>query len=83
MKAFLSGLVGITFINLVPYIMALFMLMTRESSIVFSIFSIIQSIFSIPTSLIGFALQYDLGEVWWVILNSILFVISGVVIIKD
>lgn len=83
MKAFFSGLAGITFINLVPYIMALFMLITSESSVAFSIFSIIQSLFSIPTSLIGFALQYDLGEIWWVILNSIIFVISGVVIIKD
>jgi ABC-type tungstate transport system substrate-binding protein len=83
MKAFFSGLAGITFINLVPYIMALFMLMTNESSIAFTVFIIIQSLFSIPTSLIGFALQYDLGEIWWVILNSIIFIGSGVVIIKD
>jgi len=52
--------------------MSLFILMSEEGSIMASIFLIIRALFSIPTSLIGFALQYDLGEFWWVIVNVLL-----------
>lgn len=83
MKKFFGALAAICFVNLVPFIMALFMLFTKDSSTTYKIFSSIQSLFSIPTSLIGYALQYDLGDVWWVILNIFGFIGSLVLIKLD
>lgn len=83
MKKIFGTLAAICFVNLVPFIMALFMLFTKDSSTTYNLFSIIQSLFSIPTSLIGYALQYDLGDVWWVILNILGFIVSIVVVIKE
>lgn len=81
-KGLLVGLALICFLNLIPYIMALLMLFTEETSITYSLFHIVQNIFSIPTSIIGFALQYDLGEVWWVILNIVILIIATIAIVK-
>ena len=71
MKGIFGTISLICLVNLVPFIMTVFMLVTNETSNLYSVFLSIRSLFSIPTSLIGFALQYDLGEVWWIILNML------------
>jgi hypothetical protein len=83
MKKIFGTLALICFVTLVPFIMALFMLFTKDSSMTYNILSSIQSLFSIPTSIIGFALQYDLGDVWWVVVNALLFILSIVITFKN
>ena len=80
MKKIIGTLVAVCLINLVPFIMTVLMLLTKNPSNVYSIFLSIRSFASIPTSLVGFVLQYDLGEVWWVILNILVFGICIAVI---
>ena len=82
MKGLFGTIAGICAINLVPFLMTIFLLFTKDASLMNSIFDSIRSLSSIPTSLFGFALQYDLGDVWWVILNIVILAIS-IVILKS
>ncbi len=62
MKAFFETLAGICIINLTPSLMAFLMFFVKKTSTLYLLLNSIKSLFSIPTSLIGFALQYDLGD---------------------
>lgn len=69
MKGILSAVALFCFINLVPYILSIFLLILSTESTLFSIINAIKSLLEIPTSFIWFIIQKDLGDIWWIILN--------------
>ncbi len=64
------------YINLVPYICKLVLLLLEEGTLIFSFVQICKSLFEIPTSFIWSIIQTDLGDVWWVILNILGLVVT-------
>ncbi|ERJ12508.1 hypothetical protein HLPCO_001494 [Haloplasma contractile SSD-17B] len=58
-------------INLVPYICSLLLLGLDVGTIEYNLIHATKSLFSIPTSLIWFIIQNDIGEIAWIIFNII------------
>lgn len=56
-------------INLVPYVCWLLLLGLEEGTIIFSLVQMCKALFEMPTSLIWFIVQSDLGEAGWIIFN--------------
>ena len=67
-------------VNLVPYLMSFLMWLSEDGKIDYLIASILKSLFSIPTGLMGYAIQYDLGDWGWELLNMLGIIISIVII---
>jgi len=76
MEKFVIGvLITVTlscFVNLIPYLMIIFMWLSKEDTTTYKIFSVIKSLFELPTSLIFFIIKESIGEVLWVISNVVL-----------
>jgi uncharacterized membrane protein HdeD (DUF308 family) len=81
MNKLFGGLAIICVANLVPYLMTFLMLFSSEGRLDYMLASIMKSFFSIPTGILGYALQYDLGDWLWTLLN-VLGIIVSIITIK-
>jgi|GEM_PF-3581394 len=77
MRKYLSIAILFAIVNLIPYLCMLMLLILNEGELLFNIVSAAKALFEMPTSLIWFIVQSDLGEVGWVLFNVILLGGSG------
>lgn len=82
MKGILAIVTTFCFVNLVPYLLTILLLLLPNGSRVYTIITAIKSLLEIPSSLIWFLIQKDLGDFWWITFN-ILGVVVSVYLIKE